>query len=110
METVPVIVTAIPDKIARALVRDSRKQNASLNEVATRILCQLYDHPWEPSGRTRAASAVNTDRLYLRVPPPVRHQLRVDAANEGATISGLVKVALATAYGLRPPSPNRGAA
>lgn len=97
--TVDVIVPDVPSKIRTALIKDAMKQGVSVNEVAARILaahCQIE----REHGVHRFVAMTTDGRMTFRVPAEVRRCLRIEAAEQGATIRGLVIQALAAPYGI----------
>lgn len=104
--TVDVIVPDVPAKIRRALIRAAQTQGVSVNEVAARILanhCGIN----RQHGAHRFVALTTDGRMTFRVPAEVRRCLRIEAAEQGATMRGLVIRALAGEYGIEFTDTNR---
>ena len=103
---VQIIVLDVDDRIRRRLEREAKRQQVSVNEVAASALAAALGIPYTPTGR-RYVPIRSESRMLFRVPVAVRQALRERAASQGATMSGTVKVLLAEAFGLKPPSATR---
>jgi predicted HicB family RNase H-like nuclease len=103
---VQLIVPDVPKRIVRALNREAKQRNVSVSEVAAGILAAHYGVPLEPTN-SHYIPVTSEARLMPRVPVEVRQALREQAAANGATMSGLVRQALAAHYGFNPPAPTR---
>ncbi len=99
IDTVWLIVPDVPKKIRTALIRDARKTKVSMNEQAARILAAHCGLEREPQ-QTRFVDVTSDGRLSFRVPNEVRRCLRLQAAENGDTIRGLVIAALAEHYAI----------
>lgn len=94
---VEVIIPDVPPMIRASLINDARNQGISVNEVAARILAARCNID-RADVNTRFVPVVSESRLTFRVPTEVRRCLRLEAAQDGATIRGLVIAALADRY------------
>ncbi len=89
----------MPKRVRTALVNDAFRQGISVNEAAARILSARCGVLREPAA-TRFVPVTSEGRLSFRVPAEVRRCLRLEAADSGATIRGLVIAAFAEEYGI----------
>jgi predicted HicB family RNase H-like nuclease len=105
--TVDLYVPDIPRRLRLALVKEARTRNVSVNEVAASILADAYNVQRSPSNVSYVPLTSQAGRMVFRVPVAVRTKIRVHAARQGVTISGLVKVTLANALGVPPPDAKR---
>lgn len=104
-QLVEIIVPQVPAELWHAIQADAQQQNLSRNEVAVAALAARYGVDREPSPIRFRNGEVNVARpLQLTVPARLRSKLRRAADTRNATISGLVREALAEHYGL-PPQP-----
>lgn len=105
--TVSIIVSDVPARLRRALVRDAQQRDVSVNHAAVAPLCLAYGVAL-PGANGRYVD-VDPDQaaMTLRVPPMLRTRLRTKAAQDDATIRGLVIACLASHYGLPAQSTKR---
>jgi predicted HicB family RNase H-like nuclease len=94
-----VLNEVLPTKLRRALEREAKKENVTLNDMACAILCWHYGLNCDLTGPPYRKSA---ERFRLKAPEQLRHALAIDAAESQGTIRGLVLNILASHYGLAP--------
>lgn len=103
---VGIIVLDMPEPIRQHLSSEAEQAGVSVNEIANTVLCDAYRVPVYRTGKPYVPLTTN-GRMVFRVPAKVRKRLRQQAARDGVTMAGLVKVALAEHYGLPAPNPAR---
>ena len=103
---VGIIVLDMPKQLRQRLSTEARQAGVSVNEIANTILCTAYRVPVYRTGKPYVPLTTN-GRMVFRVPAKVRKRLRQQAARDGVTMAGLIKVALAEHYGLPAPNPAR---
>jgi myo-inositol-1-phosphate synthase len=84
----------MPVPMKKALVRETARREASLNDVAVGILADAFDVPFTPSGR-RSPLPGSSPVALLRVPADLKHQLEKDAKREGTSVNDLILKTLA---------------
>jgi hypothetical protein len=85
----------LPRKLRRSLERDAREKNITMNDVAGRILSDLYGTKWIDTG-ARFKQVVEPFRL--RVPDDLWLKIRLDSVSRDGTIRGVVLDALMQHY------------
>jgi len=94
----------MPFSLKEALVRETARRGASLNDVAASLLAEQLDVPYTPSGR-KSPLPGTSPVVLLRVPTDVKHELEAEARRTDSSLNGVVLKALAD--GLSIPRPTR---
>lgn len=102
-----ILVHEVPEKIRRALIRDAKKQNLSINEVAVSILAARFKVKREP--KTVPFSNGVGDNLTIRAGAEIHGKVAVEAAKRQGTLRGVVLETLAIHYELPVPPLGRRA-
>ena len=84
----------MPTALKRALVRETARRGASLNDVAVGILADAFDVPFTPSGRKSPLPGASP-AVLLRVPSDLKYELEKDAQRENASVNDLILRTLA---------------
>lgn len=100
--TVALDLRDVPEKILRAVERDSERSDLSANAVVVRALSEATNYPVDVSGYP-AVSRSRTGHLFVRMPEGLRAAIRVAAKQEGATMTAFVYRTLAARYRLALP-------
>lgn len=85
----------LPPDLRKELTEDARVRNLTMNDAATRILCEHFGVEWKPSNRSFREAP---KRFKLRVSEDLHRELRVHAANKLQTIRGVTLNVLTTHY------------
>lgn len=95
----------LPTNLRRALDRDAKAQDVTLNDAAGAILAKHFELAWEYSGKRYQPRAA---QFKLRVPEALHLKIRVEAALDPRTVvRGIAVSVLASHYGLAAISPTR---
>lgn len=100
MSRILVFNDELPAKLAKALKRDAKQRNVTMNDHACAILAAHYSVPEFTSGSPYQAPS--SERFRLKVPEHLRDSLAADAASQRATIRGVALNILSGHYGLEP--------
>jgi myo-inositol-1-phosphate synthase len=92
----------MPSSLKRALVRETARREASLNDVAVGILADEFDVPFKPSGR-RSPLPGASPVVLLRVPVDLKFEIEAEAKRTGASANDVVIEALAAGLAVPPP-------
>jgi myo-inositol-1-phosphate synthase len=84
----------MPFSLKQALVRETARRGASLNDIAVGILADALRVPCTPSGRKSPLPGASPVVL-LRVPDDLKHALEKDAKREGTSVNHIIVRALA---------------
>jgi myo-inositol-1-phosphate synthase len=84
----------MPAPLKKALVRETARRGASLNDVAVGLLADALDVPFTPSGR-RSPLPGASPVVLLRVPDDLKHELEKDAERTGTSVNDLINRTLA---------------
>jgi myo-inositol-1-phosphate synthase len=84
----------MPSSLKGALVRETARRGASLNDVAVGILADAFDVPFTPSGRKSPLPGASP-AVLLRVPSDLKFELEKDARREGTSVNDVITRALA---------------
>ena len=84
----------MPAPLKKALVRETARRGASLNDVAVGLLADSFDVPYTPSGRKSPLPGASPVVL-LRVPDDLKHELEKDARRQGTSVNDLINRTLA---------------
>lgn len=94
----------LPRDLRRALDKEAKRQNVTLNDVAGGILAEKYGFKWEPSGNPfRPVSP----RFKLNVPDALHQLIGMDALRQGHPMRGVVLSVLASKLDVKPIDPRR---
>jgi myo-inositol-1-phosphate synthase len=81
--------------LKRALVRESARRGASLNDVAVGLLARSFAVEYRPSGRRASSLAGSSPVMLLRMPDELKAAIQAEAALSGSTFNDAVLRALA---------------
>jgi myo-inositol-1-phosphate synthase len=85
----------MPAHVKAALVRETSRRGASLNDVATGLLADAFGVRYQPTGRKSPLPGASPVVL-LRVPPELRNELQSEARRTAQTVNDVVLRTLAT--------------
>lgn len=91
----------LPKEIRRALVREARRRNMRLNDIAGEALAIYFGMEWEPSGMRYRVEKARIDKL--KVPDALHRRLREEALRipgGAGTMRGVVLSVLVERLGL----------
>jgi myo-inositol-1-phosphate synthase len=97
----------MPSTLKRALVRETARRGASLNDVAVGLLADAFDMPFTPSGRSSPLPGTSPVVL-LRVPAELKYALEEETRRTGKSANDIVINALAVGLGLTTPHGRKG--
>jgi myo-inositol-1-phosphate synthase len=80
--------------LKQALVRETARRGASLNDVAVGLLAEAFGVPHQPSGR-KSPLPGSSPVLLLRMPGELRDAIQAEARRSGHTVNDVVLRALA---------------
>jgi hypothetical protein len=106
-ERVQIILTGLPDETRAALAGDAEERDMSRNEVVVQALADYLGVKHEPRSSRWRPVPTSSGPVSFEVPKKIRDRLRITAARKGATMQGLVRLALAERYGLPTEAPTR---
>ena len=107
MARVQIILPEMPRELQTRLLEDAAERGVSRNDVLVAILGERYGvDVGEPVAKYRELEATDGP-VTFQVPPKIRSKLRIEAARKSATMSGLVRVAVAEHYELPAGTPAR---
>ena len=96
-----ILVYDVPEKIRRPLVRQAKRENTSINDLAVTILADHYKIDWSPSGSPFTQGEGRN--LSLRGGVKLHKKIDVERAQRGGgTLRGVVLEKLAIYYGVKP--------
>ncbi len=75
----------MPAPLKEALVRETARRGANVNDVAAGILAKDFGVRYEPSGRRRKVLAGSSPVLLLRVPQELKDEIHAEAPARGPT-------------------------
>ena len=90
----------MPAPLKEALVRETARRGANVNDVAAGILAQDFGVRYEPSGRRRKVLAGSSPVLLLRVPQELKDEIHAEAARTGANANDVILAALTDGLGI----------
>jgi myo-inositol-1-phosphate synthase len=93
------ILVGIPAPLKKALVRETARREASLNDVAVGLLADAFDVSFTPSGR-RSPLPGASPAVLLRVPPDLKFEIEDEAERSGKSANDVILGALADGLGL----------
>lgn len=91
-------VRDFPTNLYRRLESEAHQQNVSISTRLTRILADAYAEPYAETGRYYHTR--REDLVSLRLPDPLHHKLKLEAAQEKTSMRALVLGLLARRYGI----------
>ena len=97
----------MPSSLKEALVRETARQSASLNDVAVGILADTFGVSFTPSGRKSPLPGASPVAL-LRVPMDLKHEIEDEARRTGTSENDVIVGALAHGLGLTISSDRKG--
>jgi hypothetical protein len=96
----------MPPHVKAALVRETARRGASLNDVACGIVADDLAVSYTPTGR-RSPLPGTSPVVLLRVPEDLKHELEAEASRRGRPINDVVVSALADELGVPRDSSHR---
>src|SRR5262245_54512694 len=89
----------MPAHIKKALVQETARRGASLNDVAAGLVAHELNVPYTPTGR-RSALPGSSPVILLRVPEDLKHTLETEASRTGDPVNDVVLRAPADGLGV----------
>jgi myo-inositol-1-phosphate synthase len=89
----------MPAHIKKALVQETARRGASLNDVAAGLVADELNVPYTPTGR-RSTLPGSSPVILLRVPEDLKHKLETEASRTGDPVNDVVLRALADGLGV----------
>jgi myo-inositol-1-phosphate synthase len=89
------VLVRTPSSLKGALVRETAKKGASLNDVAVGLLADAFGVDYRPTGR-KSALPGSSPVILLRMPEELKDAISAEAARTGDTFNDLVLRTLAT--------------
>ncbi len=96
----------MPAPLKGALVRETARRGANVNDVAASIVAEELGVPFIPSGRRRKVLAGSSPVLLLRVPSALKDAIHAEATRTGTNANHVILAALANGLGV-PRLPDR---
>ena len=90
----------MPAPLKEALVRETARRGANVNDVAAGILANSFDVRYEPSGRRRKVLAGSSPVLLLRVPQELKAEIHAEASRRDSNANDVILAALADGLGI----------
>jgi myo-inositol-1-phosphate synthase len=90
----------MPTSLKGALVRETARLGANVNDVAVGILADAFGITHVPSGRRRKVLAGSTPVVLLRVPRELKDEIHAEAARSGSNANDVILAALAEGLGV----------
>jgi hypothetical protein len=100
-----ILVHGVPENIRKALVRDAKKQNLSINEVATALLAARFKVKRQP--KQMPFTDGDGYDLTVRAGEAIHQKVAVEAAKRQGTLRGIVLETLALNYDISVPPVGR---
>jgi myo-inositol-1-phosphate synthase len=100
------VLVRAPSTLKEALVRESARRNASLNDVAVGLLADAFDIRYQPTGR-RSPLPGSSPVMLLRMPDELKSAIDEEATRAGARANDVIVAALATGLGIPNPAKKR---
>jgi myo-inositol-1-phosphate synthase len=108
------VLVRVPVSLKQALVRETARRGASLNDVAVGLLADSFNAAYRPTGR-KSPLPGSSPVLLLRMPEELHTAIQAEARAAGRTGNDVILHALARELGVpftsnrrRPPAPGRG--
>src|SRR5689334_8641184 len=93
------VLVRTPSSLKQALVRETARRKASLNDVAVGLLADSFEIPYRPTGRPSPLPGPSPVVL-LRMPEELRDAIHTEAANSGETFNDVGLRSLANELGV----------
>jgi myo-inositol-1-phosphate synthase len=90
----------MPAPLKGALVRETARRGANVNDVAARIVADQLGVTYVPSGRRRKVLAGSSPVVLLRVPPELKDEIQAEASRTGANANDVILAALSDGLGV----------
>lgn len=100
MSGILIVNDVIPRDLRRALEREGREKDISLNDVAGRVMAAHFGVEWQDSGEPFRKP--RSDRFRFKVPQEMHTQIAMEARHRLATIRGFVLGELAAHFDCKP--------
>lgn len=97
MPTKLILNEELPARIRRALDRDAKTDDITVNDAAVRVLSERFKIEW---ARSRARFRPVSKRFKLRVSEELHQRVRIEAAMQSMTTRGIVLSILGEHYGI----------
>jgi hypothetical protein len=98
----------MPAPLKEALVRETARRSANVNDVAAGILADEFGVPYTPSGRRRKVLAGSSPVLLLRVPQELKVEIHAEASRRDSNANDVILAALADGLGVPSVSNRKG--
>ena len=98
----------IPAPLKGALVRETARREANVNDVAVGILAKEFAVRFTPSGRHRKVLAGSSPVLLLRVPQELKDEIHAEASRRDSNANDVILAALADGLGVPAQSNRKG--
>lgn len=92
-DTVKTIVENVPPAVKAEIARRVELSESNMNDLIVSVLARKFRVPFEPSGR-RSPVVGDADRITLRLPEPLRREIKAAAGANGSTLRDEVVHAL----------------
>lgn len=92
----------MPAPLKGALVRETARRGANVNDVAAEILAAHFGVSFEPSGRRRKVLAGSSPVVLLRVPQELKDEIHAEASRTGTNANDVILAALTEGLGVPP--------
>jgi myo-inositol-1-phosphate synthase len=89
----------MPSALKAALVRETARRGASLNDVAVGLLAESFDVPFTSSGR-RSPLPGSSPVVLLRMPDDLKYEIDEEARRVGSSANDVILTALADGLGV----------
>lgn len=99
VELADVNLQDVPPRIRAKVRREAKSMDVSVSYLVAKITAESLNLDMEPP-RGRYAGGGTGPTMVVSLPVPLRHVLRMEAAERGATIRGIVLNAVAQRYAL----------
>ncbi len=103
------VLVRAPHSLKQALVRETARRDASLNDVAVGLLAESFGVTYRPTGR-KSPLPGSSPVVLLRMPEELKHSIQVEAARLGTNTNDVILAALADGLGIPFESNSRRAA
>jgi myo-inositol-1-phosphate synthase len=93
------VLVRAPASLKEALIRETARRDASLNDVAVGLLAEHLGMPYQATGRRNTLPG-SSPVMLLRMPETLKEALESEARSSGETLNDVVLVALAHELGV----------
>jgi myo-inositol-1-phosphate synthase len=93
------VLVRAPSSLKEAVVRETARRGASLNDVAVGILADAFDVPYTPSGR-KSPLPGSSPVVLLRMPPELKDAIQAEAFRRGSNTNDVILASLADGLGI----------